>query len=522
MTIRKRRTRIKLITEEREKGDAEAALLQEIRALRHRVIEASVSVATEGVREFANGLLISQGRLGVHAVLLRSYTARLLTGLRHWLNGSEVMKAEPLLPWQQDSVAQKAIQVCEDVLAARRSAEGCGRPAEEEVELGAAAESDGPQRTWSPLVQEWEALKSAQRIESDEPERIPEGDLRSIVARHFAIEPEDLTDWHIELAAVDLCRHYERVQVIPSAISSVNSTATERQNPTPIPDADFWKEREEEFRRQDVQANKGLGATWFSQGEYWTFHAASASSASATSIECFKSLAREAAEGLRSQRGAEAWIDWLDWMRQAKDEDSGKCLYVKNRPGSVVISEREREHMMAAGEAIPAGELIEFIGTEEGGIERRMYWVTPAAIIENLFENSVNQCLRLRSLAPHDVPRVLELRSLTPDPEEEAIRRGQNQVQAGDLAQLAAKPLQGIAEGAMVPKASGNGATRRGYRSEIRAYMKSNTLRTNQIAARHFGVSVHTLKSMMSSKGKPRFSEDTLKKVLNKIGHKEP
>ena len=65
-------------------------------------------------------------------------------------------------------------------------------------------------------------------------------------------------------------------------------------------------------------------------------------------------------------------------------------------------------------------------------------------------------------------------------------------------------------------------APRRGYRSEVRAYMKKHTLRTNAIAARHFGVSVDTLKSIMSTKGERRFSEDTLQGVLAKIGHKEP
>jgi hypothetical protein len=60
--------------------------------------------------------------------------------------------------------------------------------------------------------------------------------------------------------------------------------------------------------------------------------------------------------------------------------------------------------------------------------------------------------------------------------------------------------------------------TRRGYRPEIKAYMKAHSLRTNLMAARHFGVGVDTLKSIMSSNGKVRCSQDTLDEVLKKIG----
>jgi hypothetical protein len=63
--------------------------------------------------------------------------------------------------------------------------------------------------------------------------------------------------------------------------------------------------------------------------------------------------------------------------------------------------------------------------------------------------------------------------------------------------------------------------TRVGYRTEIRAYMKGHSLKTNQEAARHFHISVATLKSIMSSRGKPRYSQDKLDSILGKIGHKK-
>ena len=77
--------------------------------------------------------------------------------------------------------------------------------------------------------------------------------------------------------------------------------------------------------------------------------------------------------------------------------------------------------------------------------------------------------------------------------------------------------------GATEPKpdeSSGHDA-RIGYRTEIKAYMKGNSLTTNQEAARHFGIGVDTLKSIMSSKGKPRYSQGTLDSVLQKIGHEK-
>jgi hypothetical protein len=64
--------------------------------------------------------------------------------------------------------------------------------------------------------------------------------------------------------------------------------------------------------------------------------------------------------------------------------------------------------------------------------------------------------------------------------------------------------------------------SRRGYRPEIREWMGKRQLRTIPEAARRLGVGVSTLKSIMSSKGKPRYSEDTLHAVLKQIGVLKP
>jgi hypothetical protein len=59
---------------------------------------------------------------------------------------------------------------------------------------------------------------------------------------------------------------------------------------------------------------------------------------------------------------------------------------------------------------------------------------------------------------------------------------------------------------------------RRGYRSEVRAWMKRRTIPSVERAARELGVSESTLKSIMSNRGEKRYGDDTLAAVLKKIG----
>jgi hypothetical protein len=58
---------------------------------------------------------------------------------------------------------------------------------------------------------------------------------------------------------------------------------------------------------------------------------------------------------------------------------------------------------------------------------------------------------------------------------------------------------------------------RRGYRREMKEYMKKHELATQQIAAKNLGVGLDTLKTIMSNKGKLRCSEETLDRVLKRI-----
>jgi hypothetical protein len=67
---------------------------------------------------------------------------------------------------------------------------------------------------------------------------------------------------------------------------------------------------------------------------------------------------------------------------------------------------------------------------------------------------------------------------------------------------------------------SSNALLRRGYREEIKGYMKEHEMKRAAMA-KQCGVSVSTLQSIMSTKGKRRFGEDALRRVLTKVGHVE-
>ena len=388
------------VTRDGEGELSETDILTDTTAVRREIIETAECVAREGVREFADALLLSQGRLGVHAVLLRNYTAHLATQIRERLSTSQVFLTASLLPWQQDSIVQAAIRTCEEMLSARWEIERGSARGREEVDGRLAVENGTEQRTWSPIVQDWEALKSIRKVIIEDHERIPESDLRNILAGQYAVKLEDVTSEHIERAAVELCRHYDRFQIIPSA-SDLFAAAEKSQDLAAVPDSGFWKAREDEFRKHDTAQNTMLGATWFSESDRWAFHANSGfEKLSSESLELFKSLAREASKGHGSKRAAESWIDWMELLCRANDEETDELLYASVSHGSSRRSEREVERMIRAGQSIPAGGLIEFAAMEDGTIQRLIYWDNTTTTIANLFRNSANFCLKLRSLAP--------------------------------------------------------------------------------------------------------------------------
>jgi hypothetical protein len=58
---------------------------------------------------------------------------------------------------------------------------------------------------------------------------------------------------------------------------------------------------------------------------------------------------------------------------------------------------------------------------------------------------------------------------------------------------------------------------RRGYRTEVYAWMKRKNIETIAIASKRLAVSQSTLKSIMSSRGKARYGSKTLRRVLDEI-----
>jgi len=60
--------------------------------------------------------------------------------------------------------------------------------------------------------------------------------------------------------------------------------------------------------------------------------------------------------------------------------------------------------------------------------------------------------------------------------------------------------------------------SRKGYRAEVRAWMQRKQIKTVALAARRLGVSESVLKSIMSSRGTPRYGQERLQHVLAGIG----
>jgi hypothetical protein len=306
-----------------------------------------------------------------------------------------VFAAEPAMPWSDDPIAQTAIRTCEEIIHERNKIE--------ELEASASHQQiDGP-RAWSPIVIEWEAIKIPPKHPLAGPERIPESDIRCILAKQNGAKPDEITEVQIERAAMELCRHYETFQIIP---------ATSNDRPLPDyralceaarPDSAFWKEREDEFWKHNTGQNASLGARNLS-GHRWTFYVGGdMDSPSADVLWIFKALSREAVKGLGSKRGRESWIDWLELLSCAKDEDTEKRHYSVIE-GCSYVPEREFQRTIATGEEIPPGTVIEFGLTSQGTIEKGRRWYTRSPRIENLFAKSEGQCLELWSLVPYAEP----------------------------------------------------------------------------------------------------------------------
>lgn len=278
-----------------------------------------------------------------------------------------------------------------------------------------------------PIVREWEEYKSANGLVDHQYEPIPESFLRECIARGQQIEPQAVTDLQIRAAAVHLCQRYGQFRMIPEVHGAVNMTAANQV--IPCAGAQFWKEREEEFRKHDIPETTHLAAQWFKVGDHWRIFGADRDGQSKRSAHVFTALAREAAKGFNQTHRSDTAFDWLDLLRTTIDPSTNELRFGKTTSGSMVTGERQLKKEIAAGESIPPGGLVEFIQLDDSSelkewlqaqgipadlatVERRMYWDAPAVTIYNLFRTSADLCLDLRSRCPAgtDGDRITKVR----------------------------------------------------------------------------------------------------------------
>lgn len=160
------------VTSKHKRTTAKNQFREQIAVLRRKIVGIAVTAAAKGVREFANALLRSQGRLGVHAFSMRQYTALLAGEIRKTLNASELFRAESLLSWQQDPIIETAIQSCEEILAERLKIEGGGLRGGKHVQRNIVNPKGTDHRAWSPIVRDWEAIKCGRNIATGAPVRV--------------------------------------------------------------------------------------------------------------------------------------------------------------------------------------------------------------------------------------------------------------------------------------------------------------------------------------------------------------
>jgi hypothetical protein len=204
----------------------------------------AVAVTADGVREFADGLLVSQGKLGPHASTLRQYTASLVNEIRSAPSVAKMLPSSISLPWAQDPIALKAMEACEEAIAERDNVGDrwpYGTPP-----------ATAKNWTWAPIVQAWEAYKAANKIASAHRECIPELVLRGLLASQHKIKPESVEREQIRRAGAELCCHYGPVVMLPL---NTEPNPTAKSALEPKRDARFWKEREAEFRKHNTPCN---------------------------------------------------------------------------------------------------------------------------------------------------------------------------------------------------------------------------------------------------------------------------
>jgi hypothetical protein len=80
---------------------------------------------------------------------------------------------------------------------------------------GEAGQHNNDPRTWSAIVQEWEASKANKQLITGPNEFVPESFVRESISRQLGIKPEDVTRKQFTLAMTELIAQYTAIKVIP-------------------------------------------------------------------------------------------------------------------------------------------------------------------------------------------------------------------------------------------------------------------------------------------------------------------
>ena len=220
---------------------AAAALLSDATQQRQLVLDFATGAVQTGVREFADGLLLSQGRLGTNADLLREYTSLLANEIVETICLLRLFRDTLPPAWQEDPITDSAARCCEDAIHARAQI-GDYWPFRQHY--------SGDNPTWCPAVKQWEAYKAANLIGPSVRERIPEDVFRLIVSRLRATAPPDVHWTQILEVGTDFCRHYGRVLLVPTESQPHEATTTGYRATKPVRFWDRSRGRVPQARRQ--------------------------------------------------------------------------------------------------------------------------------------------------------------------------------------------------------------------------------------------------------------------------------
>jgi len=121
------------------------------------------------------------------------------------------------------TTAQRWIRESQErVKTPEANGEQAGHPSRDEIDP----------RTWSPLIQEWQAHTTLKNVITGPGEKIPESFLRNSISRRLGIRPEEVTGKQIQIAvAFGLLGHYGKVIVTPAGTSDESGQAGPSDKP---------------------------------------------------------------------------------------------------------------------------------------------------------------------------------------------------------------------------------------------------------------------------------------------------